>query len=65
MTKLPDDLLHDLEHCDGYDCTCYAYYDGECGCYADWRSQDEVVMDYVRAYGDVSVVADYMEVAAK
>lgn len=35
--KLKEDTLeHQLEHCDGKDCTCMAYGERECACDADW-----------------------------
>lgn len=47
---LPKELKKELANCRGYDCECSAYYEGECCCPADWRSRDEVVMDWVRKH---------------
>ena len=38
----PFALAEALEHCDGADCTCYAYYQGECCCGADWTPSEVI-----------------------
>lgn len=51
-TKLPKELLEELSLCNGVECECFAYGECECGCSADWRSSDQVVMDWMREYPD-------------
>lgn len=46
--KLPKKLQERLDKCNGHGCICGAYGECECGCLADWRSEDEVVMDWMR-----------------
>ena len=46
--KLPKKLQERLDKCTGHGCICGAYGECECGCLADWRSEDEVVMDWMR-----------------
>ena len=48
--KLPKKLQERLDKCNGHWCECGAYGEFECGCFADWRSEDEVVMDWMRGH---------------
>lgn len=52
VTGLPKELLSQLSNCSGVNCECCAYGECECGCEADWRSRDEVVMEWMREYSD-------------
>jgi hypothetical protein len=40
------ELEEALKHCDGKDCNCYAYYQGECACDADWTPEEVVKLRY-------------------
>jgi len=40
------ELEEALKHCDGKDCNCYAYYQGECACNADWTPEEVVKLRY-------------------
>lgn len=59
---LPKKLQQALAHDGGKDCTCYAWAECECACLADWRSDDEVVMDWIRAHPESRdrVLDDYL-----
>lgn len=46
-SKLPAKLVKELSKSDGRGCTCYAWWSGECGCDADWRSKDEILVDWI------------------
>jgi hypothetical protein len=35
-----------LKHCDGKDCECFASYQGECACDADWTPEEVVKLRY-------------------
>lgn len=42
----PVKLEEALKHCDGKDCECFAYYQGECTCDADWTPEEVVKLRY-------------------
>jgi len=42
----PVELDEALKHCNGKDCNCYAYYQGECACDADWTPEEVVKLRY-------------------
>ena len=42
----PVELEETLKHCDGKDCECYAYYQGECSCDVDWTPEEVVKLRY-------------------
>ena len=42
----PVELEEALKHCDGKDCECYAYYQGECSCDVDWTPEEVVKLRY-------------------
>lgn len=48
--QLQDELMEQIKHCNGVDCGCEAYGECECACEADWRSPDEVVMQWMREH---------------
>jgi len=50
--KLPKRLRDKLAKSNGYGCTCHAWNEGECGCLADWRSKDEIMMDWLLGHQD-------------
>ena len=42
----PVELDEALKHCNGKDCNCYAYYQGECACDADWTPEEVIRLRY-------------------
>jgi len=42
----PVELEEALKHCNGKDCDCYAYYEGECACDADWTPEEVIRLRY-------------------
>ena len=44
---VPQRLRNALAKSDGKGCQCFALYSGECSCDADWRSKDEVLIDWI------------------
>lgn len=46
MNQTKKSLKEALKHCDGKDCKCYAYYQGECACGADWTPEEVVELRY-------------------
>ena len=43
---LTEELEESLKHCDGRDCNCWAYYQGECSCGADWTPEEVIRLRY-------------------
>lgn len=52
IDKLPTELRKRLKHNNGVDCRCHAWSDSECGCGANWQTDDEVVMNWLREHPD-------------
>ena len=44
---VPQRLRNALAKSDGKGCQCFALYSGECSCDADWRSMDEILIDWI------------------
>ena len=42
----PEELEEALKHCNGKDCECSAYDEGECACDADWTPDEVIKLRY-------------------
>ena len=56
--EIPPDLRDLLSKSDGAECTCNAWNSDECACLeADWRSKDEILVDWIWRHPECDVSA--------
>lgn len=58
QAEIPPKLIKALSKSDGRDCRCTAWNEDECACLeSDWRSKDEILIDWIWRHPGCNVAA--------